>query len=228
MPGAEPSPGVLYLVGTPIGNLDDLSPRAWRVLALDADPQMNLPWALGLAPDQARTLVPLSANADYVEEKTGRDNIIAWEGYCYVHDDMVLEELERTKSEHPEALVVVHPEARQELLDRADVVTSTSGMVKMASEHDSLIFGTERGLVDRVQEQFPQKTFIALSRAAICGNMKLNDLPKLAWCLDHGQYEVTMDEEIRLGAERSLKRMLEISGGWRSATAAAWIWPPTS
>jgi quinolinate synthase len=168
--------------------------------------------------DQPILFVPDRNLAKYVMEQTGRDNIIAWDGYCYVHDDMVLEELEQAREEHPEALVVVHPEARRELLDVADVVTSTSGMVKMAADHDAIIFGTEKGLVDRVKEQYPEKTLIALSGAAVCGNMKLNDLPKLAWSLDHKKYEVTMDEEIRVKAEASLRRMLEISGGWTLAT----------
>jgi len=162
--------------------------------------------------------VPDKNLADYVAEKTDRDNIIAWEGYCYVHDDMVLEELDRVRAAHPDAKVVVHPEARRELLEAADFVTSTSGMVSLAEEHDALIFGTERGLVDRMKQRFPGKTMIPLSGAAICGNMKLNTLAKLAWCLDHEQHEVVLPDEIRRGAARSLERMLELSGGWAAPT----------
>ena len=173
----------------------------------------SIPW------NQPIIFVPDKNLAGYVEEKTGRDNIIAWEGYCYVHDDLVLEELDRVSTAHPEALIVVHPEARRELLERADLVTSTSGMVKLAEEHDALIIGTERGLVDRLRQRFPHKTLIPLSGAAICGNMKLNTLAKLAWSLDHEQYEVELDEEIRVGAERALRRMLEFSGGWRPSSA---------
>jgi len=160
--------------------------------------------------------VPDRNLARYVIEETGRDNIIAWDGYCYVHDDMVLEELARAKKEHPNALVVIHPEARQDLLDQADHVTSTSGMVRMAAEHDALIFGTERGLVDQLQERYPEKTMVPLSGAAVCGNMKLNTLSKLAWSLDHEKFEVTMDEAIRVGAEEALRKMLDLSGGWRA------------
>ncbi|MGI9628144.1 MAG: quinolinate synthase NadA [Longimicrobiales bacterium] len=158
--------------------------------------------------------VPDRNLAAYVEKRTGRDNIIAWDGYCYVHDDMVLEELDRARKAHPEALVVVHPEARQDLLAAADEVTSTAGMVTLAEEHDSLIIGTERGLVDRMKARFPHKTLIPLSGAAICGNMKLNTLAKLAWCLDHEKHEVLLDESVRTGAEQALRRMLELSGGW--------------
>ncbi len=162
--------------------------------------------------------VPDRNLAKYVIQETGRENIIAWDGYCYVHDDMVLEELDRAKEAHPNALVVIHPEARPDLLDVADRVTSTSGMVRMAEEHDALIIGTEKGLVDKLQERYPEKTMIPLSGAAICGNMKLNTLAKLAWSLDHGQYEVTMKEETRARAETALRAMLELSGGWTAPT----------
>jgi len=164
--------------------------------------------------DQPIIFVPDRNLARYVEEQTGRDNILAWDGYCYVHDDMVLEELDRARQAHPNALVVVHPEARQDLLDEADVITSTSGMVDLAEKHDAVIFGTERGLVDRMRQRFPGKTFIPLSGAAVCGNMKLNTLSKLAWCLDHRQHEVVLDEDVRSRAEAALRRMLELSGGW--------------
>ena len=169
--------------------------------------------------DRPIIFVPDRNLARYVEERTGRTNIIAWDGYCYVHDDMVLDELERARRANPNALVVVHPEARQDLLDEADFVTSTSGMVGLAEDHDALIIGTERGLVDRLKQRFPEKTLIPLSGAAICGNMKLNTLAKLAWSLDHEQHEVTLDEAVRQGAERSLRRMLDLSGGWKAPTA---------
>ncbi|MEQ9399127.1 MAG: quinolinate synthase NadA [Longimicrobiales bacterium] len=168
--------------------------------------------------DRTILFVPDRNLARYVMERTGRENIIAWDGYCYVHDDMVLEELDRAKKAHPNALVVVHPEARRELLDVADVVTSTSGMVDVTEKHDALIYGTERGLVDRMKQRFPNKTLIPLSGAAVCGNMKLNTLAKLAWCLDHGQHEVVLDENVRVRAERALSRMLDLSGGWTAPT----------
>jgi quinolinate synthase len=168
--------------------------------------------------DRPIIFVPDRNLAQWVIDQTGRDNIIPWEGYCHVHDDMVLDELEFAKEDHPNALVVIHPEARQELLDRADVVTSTSGMVKMAAEYDELIVGTERGLVDKIQKEYPHKTFVPLSKAAVCGNMKANTLPKLAWSLDHLRFEVTMSEEVRIRAESALQRMLDVSGSWQAPT----------
>jgi quinolinate synthase len=168
--------------------------------------------------EQPIIFVPDRNLARYVIERTGRDNVIAWDGYCYVHDDMVMVELDSARKANPKAKVVVHPEARKDLLDEADFITSTSGMVTLAEDHDELIIGTERGLVDRLVQQYPEKKFIPLSGAAICGNMKLNTLAKLAWSLDHEQHEITLDEDVRVRAERSLRRMLELSGGWKAGT----------
>ena len=164
--------------------------------------------------DRTILFVPDRNLARYVQERTGRENIIAWDGYCYVHDDLVLEELDMARKAHPEAKVVIHPEARADLLAQADEVTSTGGMVRMAETHDALILGTERGLVDQLRARYPGKTFVPLSGAAGCGNMKLNTLSKLAWSLDHEKHEILLDEGIRSRAERSLQRMLELSGGW--------------
>ncbi|HET7275967.1 MAG TPA: quinolinate synthase NadA [Longimicrobiaceae bacterium] len=184
------------------------------------------------AADRTILFVPDRNLAQYAAERTGRKyatagqeganvepgTLIGWDGYCYVHDDLVLDELATARGRYPDAKVVIHPEARRELLDQADFVTSTAKMVQIAEEHDSLILGTERGLVDRLRERFPEKTLIPLSGAAICGNMKMNTLPKLAWSLDNLEHEVVLDEEIRQRADVALRRMLDLSGGWRAPT----------
>jgi quinolinate synthase len=182
--------------------------------------------------DRPIIFVPDRNLARYTAERSGRafrsaasrersgdpGEIVAWEGYCYVHDDLVLQELAAAKAAHPQAKVVIHPEARRDLLERADFVVSTSAMADLAERYDSLIIGTERGLIDRLQELYPHKTIVPLSRAAICGNMKVNTLAKLAWCLDHRQYEVTVPEAVRVRAEHALRGMLSIAGGWRLPT----------
>ena len=186
-----------------------------------------------IARDRPIIYVPDRNLAKYSAEKTGRayrgastaertgdpGEIIAWEGYCYVHDDLVMQELEEAKRAHPNAKVVIHPEARRDLLEHADFVVSTSAMAELASRYDELIIGTERGLIDRLQQLYPNKTIVPLSRAAICGNMKVNTLSKLAWSLDHLQYEVLLDEDVRGRAEGALRRMLAIAGGWKLPSA---------
>jgi quinolinate synthase len=186
------------------------------------------------APDRTLIFVPDRNLARYAAERSGRPfvvagrdavgevepgSIVAWDGYCYVHDDLVLDELDEAKRRHPNALVVIHPESRAELLARADVVASTAKMVDIAEQNDAVIFGTERGIVDRLKARFPEKTLVPLSGAAICGNMKVNTLAKLAWCLDHERHEIAIPEDVRAKAELSLRRMLALSGGWRAPTA---------
>jgi quinolinate synthase len=184
--------------------------------------------------DRPILFVPDRNLAKYVAQQTGRPlrsasvppedgsgdpgEIVAWDGYCYVHDDFVLDELDAAQRAHPNAKVVIHPEARRDLLERADFVVSTSAMASLAAQYDELIIGTERGLIDRLHTIYPDKTIVPLSRAAICGNMKVNTLAKLAWSLDHGQHAVTMPEDIRVRAETALRRMLDLSGGWQPPT----------
>jgi quinolinate synthase len=183
--------------------------------------------------DRTILLVPDRNLARYAAERSGRPyviagrevgevkpgSIVAWDGYCYVHDDLVLDELAEAKRKHPRALVVIHPESRAELLAQADVVASTAKMVDIAEQNEEVIFGTERGIVDRLKARFPDKTLVPLSGAAICGNMKVNTLAKLAWCLDHQQHELVLDEDVRTRAELSLRRMLELNQGWAAPTA---------
>jgi quinolinate synthase len=182
--------------------------------------------------DRTILFVPDRNLARYTAEKSGRPfviagrddetvepgSIVAWDGYCYVHDDLVMDELAEARRKNPRALVVIHPEARADLLAEADFVTSTSKMADLAEQHDELIIGTERGLIDRLKQRFPEKNIVPLSGAAICGNMKVNTLAKLAWSLEHGQHELTLDEDVRSRAETSLRRMLDLSGGWRPPT----------
>jgi quinolinate synthase len=183
--------------------------------------------------DRTILLVPDRNLARYAAERSGRPyviagreegevkpgSIVAWDGYCYVHDDLVLDELAAAKKKHPRALVVIHPESRAELLAQADMVASTAKMVDIAEQNDEVIFGTERGIVDRLKARFPEKTLVPLSGAAICGNMKVNTLAKLAWCLDHQQHELVLDEDVRTRAELSLRRMLDLNQGWVAPTA---------
>jgi len=183
--------------------------------------------------DRRILFVPDRNLAQYAAERTGRafrslsndqtetadaGEIVAWDGYCYVHDDLVLEELDAAQAKHPNAVVVIHPEARRDLLERADFVVSTSGMADLADRYDELIIGTERGLIDRLVERHPGKTIVPLSRAAICGNMKVNTLAKLAWSLENGRHAIELDEDVRSRAETALRRMLDLSGGWTAPT----------
>jgi quinolinate synthase len=154
--------------------------------------------------------VPDRNLAAYVATKVDT-RIVPWQGHCYVHNMFVIEDVELARGEHPGVPLVVHPESPPEVIAAADYVASTGGMMKLAETHDRLIVGTEIGLVERMNREFPEKSFYPLSAFAVCRNMKMIDLPRLAWALDHEEYEVAVPEEIRRRAERALARMLELS-----------------
>jgi quinolinate synthase len=154
----------------------------------------------------------------YVASKTSK-RIILWEGHCYVHDMFGVEDIRLARGAHPGVPAVVHPECPPVVIDEADFVASTGGMMKLAAEHDELIVGTEIGLVERMNREYPDRNFYPLSAFAVCRDMKMTDLPRLAFALEHEQYVVEVPEETRVRAERALIRMLEMSPGLKGPSS---------
>ena len=107
--------------------------------------------------------------------------------------------------------VLAHPECRQDVLDLADAVLSTSGMIRYARESDAQEFlvVTECGLSDRLLLELPEKTFYKSCK--LCAYMKMITLEDTLRSLEEMRYPIELDEDVRAGAERSLKRMLELS-----------------
>jgi quinolinate synthase len=141
-----------------------------------------------------------------------RKKVIAWDGYCNVHERVTTDDVKKARSEHPGALVMAHPECRIEVLEMADHVTSTSGMLRYAqtSEAKEFIVGTEIGLMHRLRMENPEKEFYALRKDMICPNMKRTTLKSILRAFQENTYVVKVPEEIRVPAKRALDRMLEI------------------
>lgn len=149
----------------------------------------------------------------WVGTQTSKE-IIAWDGFCNTHDAITLAEVNRLKDAHPAAIVMVHPECRPEVTAAADLVLSTSGMLRVASESAAMEFivGTEQGILHQLHKHNPDKRFYLPSETKqYCPNMKKITLPKLAWALEHLQPRVTVPEDVRVRAVRALERMLEVS-----------------
>jgi len=163
-------------------------------------------------PGDTVLFVPDRNLAAYAAAKTGK-HVIAWEGHCYVHSMFVREDVELARAEHPGVPVVVHPECAPDVIGAADFVVSTSGMVRLAKEHDRLVIGTEVGLIDLLNREHPSKQFFPLSAFATCRGMKATNLPRLAWALTEERYEVSVPADVIDGARRALERMLELTGG---------------
>ena len=155
---------------------------------------------------------------NYINSVTGRQMIL-WDGACHVHEKFSLVKILELKQEHPDALLLAHPECKKYILEIADHVGSTSSILKFAtnSENDKFIIATESGIMHELIKQNPNKIFIAAppedSKCACneCSYMKLNTLEKLYLCLKNEEPEITVDENIRVKGVKSIERMLEIS-----------------
>lgn len=157
--------------------------------------------------------VPDQHLGEYTREVTGKQ-VILWPGFCPTHVTIKREEILKLKALYPEAPVVVHPECPREVRELADAVLSTGGICRYAREKDfeTLIVGTEVGILHRLRKENPGKRFIPASKRAVCPNMKRITLEKVARALETLQPEVTVPEKIRLRARRALERMLAVTG----------------
>jgi quinolinate synthase len=156
--------------------------------------------------------VPDKNLGHYVSRFTGK-NIILWKGFCPTHERFTVEELETVRGKHPDALVMVHPECRPEVVDRADEVLSTGGMVKFARTTDrtKIIVGTEMGMLHKLRSTAPHIEFILASDSFICPNMKKISIEKLHASLVGEGPVITVPAEVARRAAGCLEKMLELS-----------------
>jgi len=166
--------------------------------------------------DRPILFVPDQNLGAWVTEKTGRPMDL-WQGSCYVHMEYTRDSIERAKAEHPDALVVAHPECPQAVRLLADEVCSTEKMVSYCknSPAKAFVIVTEDGMLHRLRRECPDKVFISgptdTCACSECRYMKRNTIEKLYLCLRDLQPEITMEEELRAKAEKSVRRMLELS-----------------
>lgn len=134
-------------------------------------------------------------------------------GCCPTHAKMTAEDVKNAKAAHPNALLLVHPECNPEVVELADYVGSTTGIMDYAEKSDAseFIIGTENSIVTHLQLKCTDKMFYPLSKDCICHNMKATTLVDvLNCCKGIGGEEITLDEETRLGAKRCIDKMIEL------------------
>jgi quinolinate synthase len=155
--------------------------------------------------------VPDSNLANYVMRHTDK-KIIPWNGWCYVHRKFSPEGLIRAKAMHIDAKVLVHPECIPEVVDLADEVFSTTGMVNYVkqSPDKKFIIATEIGVVERLRLEFPEKVFFQAPPGGTCLQMKQTTLTLVLNALEKKQFKVTVPEDIRVRAQKALDRMLNV------------------
>lgn len=139
-------------------------------------------------------------------------NVILWAGCCPTHQRMKVKDILALRAQHPDAEIVVHPESAEEICDMADAVLSTSQMLRYceASPSRKFIIGTEMGMLHRLKRACPDKEFLLPSKGLICPNMKMTQLEDVVAALENLQFEITVPEDVRVRARRSLDRMLEV------------------
>lgn len=173
-----------------------------------------------LPKDQKIIFAPDKNLGRYVIQQTGRDMLL-WDGSCMVHEIFSVERISRLKARHPKAKFIAHPECEEPVLAMADFIGSTTALLKYTNVNDAteFIVGTETGILHQMQKESPDKTFIPAppnNNCACndCPHMKLNTLEKLYICLKHEQPEIVLREELRISAEKPIRKMLELSASF--------------
>jgi quinolinate synthase len=148
----------------------------------------------------------------YVQRFT-KKHIILWKGFCPVHEKFTREDLITVREKHPDALVMVHPECRPEVIDMADEVLSTGQMVKFVQQTDKkkIIVGTEIGMIHKLRSVAPHIEYIHASESFICPNMKKINLAVLLKALQTENTVVKVGQDVSDKARKALDRMLELS-----------------
>ena len=162
-------------------------------------------------PNKNIFFIPDENLGSYIKEMVPDKNIILNDGYCHVHKELSKESVLEAKEAHKDALFLVHPECRKEIVDLADYAGSTAGIIEYAtkSEAKEFIIGTELGVMYELKTKNPDKQFYAANEKQICPNMKKITLQKVAAALENMDNEVKLSQDVMDKANAPLKRMLE-------------------
>ncbi|HTY47896.1 MAG TPA: quinolinate synthase NadA [Methanomassiliicoccales archaeon] len=158
--------------------------------------------------------VPDENLGKWVKRSVPDKRFVFWPGFCPTHDSISPEQVKAAKTQHPEAKVVAHPECRPGVLDMADAVKSTEGMIKFVKEDPAkeFIIVTERELLHRLQKETSGKVFHALE-GAVCPNMKRIRLESVEAALDKGKHEILLPSEVISRARAPLEKMMAVGRG---------------
>ena len=156
--------------------------------------------------------VPDKSLGAYVASKVPGKHIIPYSGFCPTHHRILARDVLNVKREHPEALVIAHPECSLDVLALADGIESTSGMLRYVKESSAreFIMCTERGIIHRLNLDNPDKIFYNPSPLNICPNMKKITLEKVLWSLEDMKYEITLEQNVIDKAKSAIEGMIAV------------------
>ena len=161
--------------------------------------------------DREIIFVPDRHLGSHVSSLEGREYVL-WPGYCPTHARLTAATVEAVRAAHPGAPLMVHPECPREIRDMADERLSTGGMCRFARESkaDTILVGTEVGILHRLRRENPGKTFIPVSDSLVCPNMKKTTLENLAESLREMKTRVIVPEDVAVRARRAIEAMLAV------------------
>lgn len=162
-------------------------------------------------PAEKMLFVPDRNLGSYIQKLVPEKELICWQGCCPVHHKITAVDLINAKRQHPQALAVTHPECDKDVVSLSDIVASTSGMIKQIKESNAkeFIICTERGLIHQFAKANPDKIFYNPSPINICPNMKKITMAKLLRCLETGNDEIILSDDIIAKAKTSIERMIQ-------------------
>jgi len=167
--------------------------------------------------DKPIIFVPDKNLGAYCQDMTGAD-MIFWDGYCYVHNEMSVGDAYIAKKEYPNSMLLTHPEAPMEVLQISDFIGSTSALINFVEENiDDLdddaafILGTEVEIARKLQAKYPLKNIVNLAEHAVCATMKMTELYKVCHAIENEVNVIEVDEDVRDRALIALNKMLELS-----------------
>ncbi len=169
--------------------------------------------------DQPIIFAPDRNLGNYINQKTGRDMLL-WDGSCVVHEAFSIDKLLKLHAKYPEARIIAHPESEMHIIEVAEYVGSTAGMIKYVKENPSsqFIVATEAGILYKMQQEVPNTELIPAPAkedntcaCSECSYMKINTLEKLYNCMLNESPEIIVPEDVREKALKPIQRMLDLS-----------------
>ena len=172
--------------------------------AVDIVKSLNVPEVLFL---------PDTYLGKWVESKLGNVKVTTYNGYCPTHLRIRKEDILEAREKYPNSKILAHPECSLEVTKNSDFVGSTAAIIKYAKESDckDFVIATEKGVVDRLKRDCPDKNFVLIKDSIICPNMKWNTLEDIYNSLVNGEHEIKVEKEVSDKALVCIDRMLEVS-----------------
>lgn len=163
-------------------------------------------------PNKNIFFIPDRNLARHVANQVPEKNFVFNEGYCPIHEQILLEEVRAAKAQYPDALILTHPECKKELVEMSDYIGSTSEIIDFAtkSEAAEFIICTENGVRYELEKKNPDKKFYFTKTEPVCHDMKTITLEKIRDVLKTGENEVELTDDMREKSKKPLNRMLEL------------------